>query len=106
MRAPPQLGRSDCIDCIVRRCWDQWIQELLFTRRPDSGRPRQTTRRKDRPIGSRCPLRELPLTPTNRRLRLQWCRAQENWTAMEWNQVVFSDESRFNHSSDNNRVRV
>ncbi|GFU32425.1 transposable element Tcb2 transposase [Trichonephila clavipes] len=29
-----------------------------------------------------------------------------NWTAAEWNQVVFSDESRFNLSSDDNRVRV
>ncbi|GFX37289.1 transposable element Tcb2 transposase [Trichonephila clavipes] len=28
------------------------------------------------------------------------------WTAAEWNQVVFSDESRFNLSSDDNRVRV
>ncbi|GFV17308.1 transposable element Tcb2 transposase [Trichonephila clavipes] len=29
-----------------------------------------------------------------------------NWTAAEWNQVVFSDESRFNLRSDDNRVRV
>ncbi|GFT67415.1 transposable element Tcb2 transposase [Trichonephila clavipes] len=29
-----------------------------------------------------------------------------NWTAAEWNQVVFSDESRSNLSSDGNRVRV
>ncbi|GFV49654.1 transposable element Tcb2 transposase [Trichonephila clavipes] len=28
-----------------------------------------------------------------------WCRGQGNWTAAEWNQVVFSDESRFNLSS-------
>ncbi|GFT79346.1 transposable element Tcb1 transposase [Trichonephila clavipes] len=42
-----------------------------------------------------------PSTP-----RLEWCRARENWTAAEWNQVVFSDESRFNLSSDDNHVRV
>ncbi|GFV10948.1 transposable element Tcb2 transposase [Trichonephila clavipes] len=35
-----------------------------------------------------------------------WYHARGNWTAVEWNQVVFSDESRFNLSSDNNRVRV
>ncbi|GFV14297.1 transposable element Tcb2 transposase [Trichonephila clavipes] len=37
--------------------------------------------------------------------RGEWCRAPGNWTAAEWNQVVFTDESRFNLSNDN-RVRV
>ncbi|GFX33935.1 transposable element Tcb1 transposase [Trichonephila clavipes] len=60
----------------------------------------------ERQLGSRHPLRVLPLTPTHRRLRLEWCRILGNWTAAESNQVVFSDESRFNFSSDNNRVRV
>ncbi|GFX28165.1 transposable element Tcb2 transposase [Trichonephila clavipes] len=38
----------------------------------------------------------------------QWIReiARDNWTAAEWNQIVFRDESRFNLSSDDNRVRV
>ncbi|GFX68543.1 transposable element Tcb2 transposase [Trichonephila clavipes] len=31
---------------------------------------------------------------------------QRNWTAVEWNQVVFSDKSRFHLSSDGNHVRV
>ncbi|GFV29499.1 transposable element Tcb2 transposase [Trichonephila clavipes] len=44
--------------------------------------------------------------PTHRRLRLEWCRARGNCTATERNQVVFSDESRFNLGSDDNRVRV
>ncbi|GFV13608.1 transposable element Tcb2 transposase [Trichonephila clavipes] len=120
---------------------------MSFTRRPGSGRPRQTSCRKDRHIvrnvrvqptasstaiqaqiapslgvsvssrtirrrlaeghlGSRRPLRELPLTPTYRRLRLERCRARGNWTAAEWKQVVFSDECRFNLSSDDNHVRV
>ncbi|GFS60726.1 transposable element Tcb2 transposase [Trichonephila clavipes] len=57
-------------------------------------------------LGSRRPLRVLPLTPTHRRLRLEWCSTRGNWTAAEWNQVVFSDESRINLSSDANRVRV
>ncbi|GFV39039.1 transposable element Tcb2 transposase [Trichonephila clavipes] len=57
-------------------------------------------------LGSWRPLRLLPLTLTHRRLRLEWCRARGNWTAAECNQVVFSDESRFNLSSDDNRVRV
>ncbi|GFU43017.1 transposable element Tcb2 transposase [Trichonephila clavipes] len=33
-RVARQLSRSDCI---VRRCWVQWIREMSFTRRPDSG---------------------------------------------------------------------
>ncbi|GFU98998.1 transposable element Tcb1 transposase [Trichonephila clavipes] len=57
-------------------------------------------------LGSRYPLRVLPLTPTPQRVRLKWCHARGNWTAAEWNKVMFSDESRFNLSSDHNRVRV
>ncbi|GFW80795.1 transposable element Tcb2 transposase [Trichonephila clavipes] len=57
-------------------------------------------------LGLQRPLRELRLTPTHRRLRLEWFRTRGKWTAAEWNQVVFSDESRFNLSSDDNRVRV
>ncbi|GFW45194.1 transposable element Tcb2 transposase [Trichonephila clavipes] len=57
-------------------------------------------------LESRRPLRVLPLTPTHGRLRLEWCHTRGNWTAAEWNQVVFIDESRFNLSSDDNRVLV
>ncbi|GFV51020.1 transposable element Tcb1 transposase [Trichonephila clavipes] len=57
-------------------------------------------------LGSRRPLRVLPLTPTYRRLHLEWCRARGNLTAAEWIQVVFSDESRFNLSCDDNHVHV
>ncbi|PRD29472.1 UNVERIFIED_CONTAM: Transposable element Tcb2 transposase [Trichonephila clavipes] len=57
-------------------------------------------------LGSRCPLRGRPLTPTHQSLRLEWCRARGNWTAAEGNQVIFSVESRFNLSSDDSRVRV
>ncbi|GFT57231.1 transposable element Tcb1 transposase [Trichonephila clavipes] len=57
-------------------------------------------------LGLRHPLRVLPLTSTHRRLRLKWCHARGNWTAAEWNYAIFSDESRFNLSSDDNRVRV
>ncbi|GFT04707.1 uncharacterized protein TNCV_334561 [Trichonephila clavipes] len=41
-RVARQLGRSDCV---VRRCWDQCIREMSFTRRSGSGRPRPTSRR-------------------------------------------------------------
>ncbi|GFW04195.1 HTH_Tnp_Tc3_2 domain-containing protein [Trichonephila clavipes] len=42
-------------------------------------------------LGSRRPLRVLPLTFTHRRIRLEWRRARGNWIAAERNQVVFSD---------------
>ncbi|UYV66798.1 Transposase [Cordylochernes scorpioides] len=48
------------------------------------------------------PLRRLPLTPPNRRQRLEWCRARSTWMT-EWHRVVFSDESRFCLSSDSRR---
>ncbi|UYV81071.1 hypothetical protein LAZ67_19002692 [Cordylochernes scorpioides] len=51
------------------------------------------------------PLRRLPLTPPNRRQRLEWCRARSTWMT-EWHRAVFSDESRFCLSSDSRRVRV
>ncbi|UYV61352.1 SLC13A5 [Cordylochernes scorpioides] len=51
------------------------------------------------------PLRRLPLTPPNRRQRLEWCRARSTWMT-EWHRVVFSNESRFCLSSDSRRVRV
>ncbi|UYV68823.1 GPRMGL2 [Cordylochernes scorpioides] len=51
------------------------------------------------------PLRRLPLTPPNRRQRLEWCRARSTWMT-EWHRVVFSDETRFCLSSDSRRVRV
>ncbi|GFT62080.1 transposable element Tcb2 transposase [Trichonephila clavipes] len=57
-------------------------------------------------LGSRRPLRVLPLTPTHRCLHLKWYHARGNWSAAEWNQVVFSDESRLKLSSGNNHVRV
>ncbi|UYV64517.1 hypothetical protein LAZ67_3001074 [Cordylochernes scorpioides] len=50
------------------------------------------------------PLRRLPLTPPNRRQRLEWCRARSTWMT-EWHRLVFSDESRFCLSSDSRRVR-
>ncbi|GFX61515.1 transposable element Tcb2 transposase [Trichonephila clavipes] len=128
-----QLGRTVCF---VRKCWNQWIREMSFRRRPGSRRSRQTSRREDgqivrntrvqptasfaaiqeqfesslgAPVSSRtirrhlakgylvsrCPLRVLPLTPTHQRLCLEWCCARENWTAAEFNQVVFSDEYIF-----------
>ncbi|GFU17446.1 transposable element Tcb1 transposase [Trichonephila clavipes] len=42
---------------------------------------------------ARHPLLDLLLTQHHRRLRHQWCDERRMWTA-EWNEVVFTDESR------------
>ncbi|GFT69840.1 transposable element Tcb1 transposase [Trichonephila clavipes] len=57
-------------------------------------------------LESQRPLRMLPLKPTYRCLRLGCCCTRSNCTAAEWNQIIFSDESRFNLSSDDTRVHV
>ncbi|GFW15693.1 uncharacterized protein TNCV_3581911 [Trichonephila clavipes] len=46
-RVTHQLGRSNCVG---RRCLDQWIREMSFTRRQGSGCPRQASHREDRLI--------------------------------------------------------
>ncbi|KAJ4447701.1 hypothetical protein ANN_09709 [Periplaneta americana] len=54
---------------------------------------------------ARMPLRRLPLSRNHQRLRLQWTRERRHWRA-EWQNVVFSDESRFNLYYNDGRMRV
>ncbi|GFX81188.1 transposable element Tcb1 transposase [Trichonephila clavipes] len=120
-RVTRQLDHSDCVVMEVLRLVDPRCAICTNTRlstlstHQSSRRPPHWASVSSRTIRgclaeghlrSRPPLHVLPLTPTHRRLRLEWCRARRNWTASEWNQVVFSDESRFNLSSDDNRFRV
>ncbi|GFW96003.1 transposable element Tcb1 transposase [Trichonephila clavipes] len=44
-------------------------------------------------LSARRPLLDLPLTQNPRCLRCQWCDERRMWVA-EWNEVVFTDESR------------
>ncbi|GFV18723.1 transposable element Tcb2 transposase [Trichonephila clavipes] len=80
-RVARQLGHSDCV---VRRCWDQWIPDMLFTKRPGSGCPRQNSPRENRHNAGNAPVP--PTTPSAA--------------------IRHNDESRFNVSSDGNRIRV
>ncbi|GFX79226.1 transposable element Tcb1 transposase [Trichonephila clavipes] len=57
-------------------------------------------------LKSKRPFRALPLTPEHRQLRLQWCQARSMWNVTYWQNVVFSDESRFVLGTDVNRIRV
>ncbi|GFV45044.1 transposable element Tcb1 transposase [Trichonephila clavipes] len=57
-------------------------------------------------LKSKRPFRALPLTPEHRQLCLQWCQARSMWNVTDWQEAVFSDESRFVLGTDDNRVRV
>ncbi|GFV79780.1 uncharacterized protein TNCV_1726051 [Trichonephila clavipes] len=57
-------------------------------------------------LKSKCPFHALPLTPEHWQLRLQRRQARSMWNVTDWQNVVFSDESRFVLGTDDNRVRV
>jgi len=50
---------------------------------------------------------EIPLiSTTNRKNRLQFARAHQNWTVEDWKNVAWSDESRFLLRHSDGRVRI
>lgn len=109
---PPQCTTSRDDRQIVRmavtdrsatsRTIAQHIQSV--THHPVSAR---TIRRRLQQSGlsARRPLLRLPLTQNHRRLRRQWCDERRMWTA-EWNEIVFTDESRFCLQHHDGRIRV
>ena len=54
---------------------------------------------------ARMPLLRLPLSRDHQRLRLRCARERCYWRA-EWRNVVFSEDSRFNMSNNDGRIRV
>ncbi|GBN24544.1 hypothetical protein AVEN_242081-1, partial [Araneus ventricosus] len=48
----------------------------------------------------------VPLTSTNRRVRLAGCREHRDWSMDQWATVLFTDESRFNLNTDSRRTFV
>ncbi|GFX63333.1 transposable element Tcb1 transposase [Trichonephila clavipes] len=69
---------------------------------------RQTVYRRLEHIGlyARRPVRCVPLTATDCRLRLTWSREHAFWTPQQWSCVMFSDESRFSLQSDSRRTLI
>lgn len=59
-----------------------------------------------RPIRPRRPYVGSPISRINKRLRLRFARRHSRWTRALWGRVLFSDESRFNVSFADGRVRV
>ncbi|GFX09580.1 transposable element Tcb1 transposase [Trichonephila clavipes] len=56
-------------------------------------------------LSARRPLFGLPLTQNHRRLRRQWCDERRMWVA-EWNEIVFTDESRICLQHHEGRIQV
>ncbi|GFX79152.1 transposable element Tcb1 transposase [Trichonephila clavipes] len=56
-------------------------------------------------VRKRRPLLRSTLTQNHRRLRHQWCDERRMWSA-EWNEVVFTDESRICLQHHDGRIRV
>ncbi|GFV16733.1 transposable element Tcb2 transposase [Trichonephila clavipes] len=83
-----QFGRCDCVPTFSSAA----IQHVAPLGAPVSSRTIRWWLAEGH-LGLRCPLRVLSLTPTHRRLHLEWFRARGNWTAEEWNLVVLSDEN-------------
>ncbi|GBN58365.1 Transposable element Tc1 transposase [Araneus ventricosus] len=48
----------------------------------------------------------VPLTSTNRRVRLAWCREHRDWHMDQWATVLFTDESRFSLNTDSRRTFI
>ncbi|GBM62216.1 Transposable element Tcb2 transposase [Araneus ventricosus] len=48
----------------------------------------------------------VPLTSTNRRVRLTWCREQRVWSMDQWATVLFTDESLFSLNTDSRRTFI
>ncbi|GFV80764.1 transposable element Tcb1 transposase [Trichonephila clavipes] len=94
-----RVGRNETT---VMRICDRWMQEGTMDRRGRSHPPQCTTSLSARTIrrrlqqsglSARRSLLGLPLKENHRRLRRQWCHERRMWAA-EWNEVVFTDESR------------
>ncbi|GFX63568.1 transposable element Tcb1 transposase [Trichonephila clavipes] len=86
----------------VMRICDRWMQECTTDQRDRSHPPKCTTSQWS---SARRPLLGLPLTQNHRRLRRQWCDERRMWDE-EWNEVVFTDESRICLQHHDGWIRV
>ncbi|GFU10720.1 transposable element Tcb2 transposase [Trichonephila clavipes] len=88
----------------AKRNWSTTAQQVANQFLASSGMQisRTTVARRLRGGGlfARRPVVCVPLTRQHRTAHLHWYREHHNWTEQDWACVVFSDESRFNLSSD------
>lgn len=69
---------------------------------------RQTITRRLKAAGIHCrvPVQRILLRPRHILARLNWAQLHRRWAARQWDTVVFSDECRFQMSSNDGRKRV
>ncbi|GFY22863.1 transposable element Tc1 transposase [Trichonephila clavipes] len=60
----------------------------------------------ERGLFARRPAVCVPLTSTNRRVRLAWCRQHRDWSMDQRVTVLFTDESRFSQNTDSCRTFI
>ncbi|GFY14199.1 transposable element Tcb1 transposase [Trichonephila clavipes] len=106
-----RAGRNQTTVMWIR---DRWMKKGWPDRRRRSHPPQCTTSLSARTIrrhlqqnglSARRPLLGLDLTQNHRRLRHQWYDERRMWAA-EWNEVVFTDESRICLQHHVDRIRV
>ncbi|GFV71096.1 HTH_Tnp_Tc3_2 domain-containing protein [Trichonephila clavipes] len=95
------MGRSDAA---IRRCWQRWVDNGKFQRRPSA-----TADRKDRLIvrsAVQCLVHRHQRSDVRFAHALQWCLNRSGWNHADWGRIVFSDEFRFQLRPDDRRRRV
>jgi len=60
----------------------------------------------EKEIPARRPAVKVVLTRRHRQARLEWARAHLRFTRVDWANVLFSDETRFNDSGNDGSLRV
>jgi len=68
--------------------------------------PTVRSRLRERQIRARRPAVKVVLTRRHRQARLEWARAHLRFTRADWAHVLFSDETRYNVSGNDGRLRV
>ncbi|GFY00445.1 transposable element Tcb2 transposase [Trichonephila clavipes] len=79
-----------CSDYVVRRCWDQWIREMSFTRRQKSGCPQQTRRQEDRHIVVFRDEYRVNLSSDDNRVRVWIPRGERLNLVMVWGAIAYN----------------
>ncbi|GFW98263.1 transposable element Tcb1 transposase [Trichonephila clavipes] len=82
------------------------VSSALFSYRCDSFKADRVQTLRHIGLYARRPVRCVPLTATQYRLRLTWSREHALWTPQQWSCVMFSDESTFSMQSDSHRTLI
>ncbi len=90
---------------IICRTLEFWQLDVLIMNNNIS---ECTTRRTLKQMGysSRRPQRVPLLSAKNRKRRLQFAQAHQNWTIEDWKNIAWSDDSRFLLRHSDGRVRI